>query len=283
MNDHPCNSGKSCGLATQLRRFLKLLSRKSRNGVAISLSGDDVAVSIADQVFRFSKAVPRAAIDEDYVSVAGNRFFLTEKGRKALEHLLKDNGCENNPVARKTDDKSPNRISIKPGFNPAESPLSRLFTRKHQGKTYISRPEFEAGERLRADFEKGQLQPSITANPSFQPAGSSKGGVRGSGSDISDFAMDARARVTKAVHFLGPELAGVALDVCCFLKGLEQVERERQWPPRSAKLMLRTALSRLSEHYGMQKQTRASATSISSWADADFRPSLFGVQADETP
>jgi hypothetical protein len=48
---------------------------------------------------------------------------------------------------------------------------------------------------------------------------------------------------------MGPELSGVALDVCCFEKGLETVERERQWPTRSAKLMLKTALLQLHRHY----------------------------------
>ena len=36
-----------------------------------------------------------------------------------------------------------------------------------------------------------------------------------------------------------------------YLKGLTEVERERQWPARSAKLMLRTALAALDRHYAM--------------------------------
>lgn len=60
---------------------------------------------------------------------------------------------------------------------------------------------------------------------------------------------DARMRVGKAMEAIGPELCGVALDGYCFQKGLELVERERQWPVRSAKLMLRAALMALARHY----------------------------------
>ena len=68
--------------------------------------------------------------------------------------------------------------------------------------------------------------------------------------DLSDNALDARSRLEQAVAVLGPDLSGVVLDVCCFLKGLEGIERERRWPPRSAKLMLRTGLDLLAAHYG---------------------------------
>jgi hypothetical protein len=62
------------------------------------------------------------------------------------------------------------------------------------------------------------------------------------------------------------------VDVCCFAKGLETVERERQWPARSAKLMLRTALLALARHY-MPPPSGSGRTSHH-WGGSDYRPAM---------
>ena len=55
----------------------------------------------------------------------------------------------------------------------------------------------------------------------------------------------ARQSVHLALDAVRPEFAGLPLDICCFLKGLEDIERECALPARSGKVVLQLALSRV--------------------------------------
>ncbi len=151
----------------------------------------------------------------------------------------------------------------------AESPLAWLARRKgRDGQPLIHVVQFQAGERLRGDFTRAQMTPRVTS--SWDPTiAQGRRGQGGSGT-FTDIVVAARERLRLALDAVGPEFAGLLLDVCCFLKGLEDIERERRWPPRCGKVVVQLALDRLARHYGLAEQARGRARApIRTWLDAD--------------
>ena len=151
----------------------------------------------------------------------------------------------------------------------SESPLGWLARRKDRdGKPLIEAVQFQAGERLRADFTRANLTPSVTS--SWDPSRAQGRRGQSAGATFTDAVVAAREQVNLALEAGGPEFAGVLQDVCCFLKGLADVERERRWPARSAKLVLQLGLDRLARHYGLASEARGRAGApIRTWVDAD--------------
>ena len=136
-------------------------------------------------------------------------------------------------------------------FNADESPIAWLRRRKDRsGEAMISQAQFDAGERLRAEFWFAQMTPRTTTNwSSLSPMqrGRRHGATRTSGANMLDNAAAAAERVRRALAAVGPELSGVLIDVCCHLKGLEEAERAAGWPQRSAKIVLQLALTSLAQ------------------------------------
>ena len=157
--------------------------------------------------------------------------------------------------------------------NAAESPLAWLRRRRGaDGRPLVDDAAFAAGERLRADIARAGLQPRLTLDWTRGPGGGARGPA-----DVADATLDARQRVAEAARAVGSDLAGLLIDVCGFLKGLETVERERGWPPRSAKVVLLIGLSRLAEHYGIATEARGPDRSRPRhWRAPDARPTLEG-------
>jgi len=153
-----------------------------------------------------------------------------------------------------------------------ESPLLWLHRRPGKdGLPQISAVEFAAGERFRADLTLAQMLPRVTVNWDAGLAAGTHAPARGP-AEASDSSLAARQRVRQACKRLGPELSGLAIDVCGFLKGLDLVERERKWPARSAKVVLRLALSALVEHYGLSGRQAMPASAA--WRAPDARPAI---------
>lgn len=159
-------------------------------------------------------------------------------------------------------------------INLEESPLARLAAGIGGEAGYLERHQVEAGERVRRLVERARLQPRLTM--SYTAAHTAGTSQRGAG-DISDLAADVRRALDDLYRVLPRDCAGVVLDVCGLLKGLQEVERERGWPRRSAKLVLRIGLEHLALHYGLSAVAQGRAKGrVRGWMGDGARPEQFG-------
>lgn len=173
---------------------------------------------------------------------------------------------------------APHDAAMRVTVNVAESPLAWFRQRRgRNGAAFIDETQFEAGERLRRDFTRGQMAQSVTASWSMTGGGrqSRKRGGRMSGrGDISDVALDARRRVQQALGALEPEMAALLADVCCELRPMEETEKRRGWPKRSGRVVLGIALTALARHYGLISDASHGRARTAHWGAADYRPQI---------
>jgi hypothetical protein len=163
--------------------------------------------------------------------------------------------------------------------NEAESPLGWLKSRKDRsGRPLITDCQYEAGERLRADYWFARLSPRVTANWSaLAPTDRSRRSAPTDVVSLRDDVIAAKERVRRALEEVGPELSGVLIDICCELKGLEEAEKAQGWPQRAGKVVLQIALNRLARHYGLgvaEGRGRRRQRGIRHWGREDYRPTL---------
>lgn len=214
------------------------------------------------------------------VARSGSAYHLTSPGRTTLKRFLSgdmsDFGAQHRDLVEKSDvDLGPMTVNL------SESPLGALARLKQRdGRNWFLPDLICAGDRLRADFTRAHIQSAMGVrfdNVASRGKTARSGGV----ADLTDAALAARQRFEKALSAVGPELAGPLVDVCCYLKGLETVEMERQWPKRSAKLILRAALEGLARHYAPPQKHRTH--NLRSWGGADYRPDISSGSDTEHP
>lgn len=130
--------------------------------------------------------------------------------------------------------------------NLAESPLAWL-----KARGLVDDRQFEAGERLRSDYETAALGPRVTMRWDPTPAGQSRRDG-GGGLDPTMAQLAAKRRFDEAIAAVGPGLSDILWRVICAGEGLPVAERGLGWPTRSGKLVLTLALDRLASHYGLR-------------------------------
>jgi hypothetical protein len=209
------------------------------------------------------------------------RWSLSRSGRMALRRRLSQGGGVTAADAAgqhqlpapklKGSARAAEAPSRRPGFNDAESPLQWLARRK-----LLSPQQVDAGERLRSDFTFSGLTPRLTVNwDAIGPGSAGRRPSPGAGLELSDRVVAARQRFDRALSAVGPELAGILIDVCCHLKGIEIAERAAGWPVRSGRIVLGLALSALARHYGIVETSAPAASRparIRHWGGEGYRP-----------
>ena len=125
--------------------------------------------------------------------------------------------------------------------NIAESPLAWLHARGH-----LPDRLFDAGEQLRADYERAQLSPSITMR--WDPV-RARSTAADSGLSAGEKQIAARARFDGALAAAGKGLEDILWRVVCACDALPEAEKSLGWPARSGKSVLRIALERVADFY----------------------------------
>lgn len=124
--------------------------------------------------------------------------------------------------------------------NLAESPLGWLHAHGH-----LDERQFDAGERLRADYERAEMGQPMTMR--WDPVR-----IRGTGDgDLTpgERQLAARSRFDGALSQAGGGLQDILWRVVCAGESLPVAEKALSWPARSGKLVLRLALDRVADYY----------------------------------
>ncbi|WP_423606486.1 DUF6456 domain-containing protein [Sphingomonas sp. MS122] len=158
--------------------------------------------------------------------------------RELVERSIEDGHVVRHAPARK----SGRRVTV----NLAESPLSWL-----RARGLVDARQFDAGERLRADYETAALGPRVTMRWDAAPAAPRRGRAHDR-PDPTTAQIAAKRRFDAAVAAAGPGLADILWRVICAGETVPVAEKALGWPVRAGRLVLTLALDRVAAHYGMR-------------------------------
>lgn len=144
-------------------------------------------------------------------------------------------------------DGPPRRGGRRVRVNLGESPLGWLRSRGH-----VDARQFEAGERLRADYEMASLGARVTMRWDTSPRSPGRGHAL-EALDPTLAQIAAKRRFDTALAAVGAGLSDVLWRVVCAGEGLTVAEKGLGWPARAGKLVLGLALDRLADHYGLKR------------------------------
>lgn len=128
--------------------------------------------------------------------------------------------------------------------NLREHPLDWL-----RARGLITATQHDAGERLRADYERSNLGARVTMDWSAAPQSRTKRAAPKS-PDASLLQLDAKRRFDGALNAVGAGLSDICWRIICANEPMGDAEKSLGWPARSGRVVLTLALDRLADYYG---------------------------------
>jgi Domain of unknown function (DUF6456) len=153
--------------------------------------------------------------------------------------VLSERSIDHGIAAERKSDRRVRSVTV----NVTESPLGWLFVRG-----FVSQRQYDAGERLRADWERAQLAPRVTMAWDSAPVARGRGGSAAQ-PDLNGAQLDAKRRFDNAIANAGRGLADILWRVVCAGEGMRDAETALGWPARAGKLVLTFALDRVADYY----------------------------------
>lgn len=248
----------------QTMRFVRL----ALAGAEIRQDGESFIAELGQTRSRLPGAEVGLLMSEGVLGRSGETLRARPEARYWLKRQMADH--DQHAAQHRTVVDGPDNI----GINLDESPLARLAASRKGEPAFLAPHHLLAGERVRGLVERGHLSQRVTMS---YDAARVPGGTRGGGGSVGDMVLDARQELGRMLERLPPDCAGVVLDVCGYLKGLQQVEQERKWPRRSAKLVLRIGLDQAAGHFGLSPAATGVASRRShNWLGEGARPLHYG-------
>lgn len=273
-------------------KTLILLARKGAfiaRAALIPVVGDDEIIEVYCQrhgEITVTATVPagclRSLLAAGLATESGARYVISRQGRATAQRVRGEliaagtQGVKSRRIVWAKGAFSAGGGALQPGYNPEESPLSKLRSRTTKdGEALLTREQFEAGERLRYDLWRAGLTPRVTQRYDGIPQfGRSQRAAPGAGVEVPEGTEAARERALRALAAVGTEYIDLLIDVCGHLKGLEEIERTASLPQRSARRFLQNALTALARYYGLlptENPEVAVRTRLQHWGAAQYR------------
>lgn len=146
-----------------------------------------------------------------------------------------------------------------------DNTLARLATGR-DGSAFLAPHHMLAAARLEHLIARSRVVARVTM--SYDPTRVGRSAAGNGAAEVSDSAADARQKLNRLAGTIPADCWGVVFDVCGLGKGLQEIETERRWPRRSAKLVLRIGLDQLAQQFGLQPVGQgADHAKAQSWLD----------------